>query len=75
MQTPAIFLLHQKLSVLGAAASRLPVHTGMHSKIKVSSKALFLAVSVLQCEGAECFSALILLFAQQDDPESRWCIL
>lgn len=51
------------------------MHTGMLSKIKVSSKALFLAVSALQCEGAECFSALILLFAQQDDPESRWCIL
>lgn len=55
--------------MLGAAAGMLPVHTGMLSKIKVSSKALFLVVSAFQCEGAECFSALILLFAQQDDPE------
>lgn len=52
----------------------LPVHTGMLSKIKVSSKALFLVVSAFQC-GAECFSALILLFAQQDDPEFLRCIL
>lgn len=75
MQTPAIFLLCQKFSVLGAAAGMLPVHTGMLSKIKVSSKALFLVVSAFQCEGAECFSALILLFAQQDDPEFLRCIL
>lgn len=74
MQTPAIFLLCQKFSVLGAAAGMLPVHTGMLSKIKVSNKALFLVVSAFQC-GAECFSALILLFAQQDDPEFLRCIL